>query len=426
MSTARSTARTTSSRPTSSAPSRLLEAVRGVLERAATAHDEGGLPLPARLDRRGLRLARRHATPAFTEDHTLRAQQPLLGQQGRQRPPGARLAPHLRPAGADHQLLEQLRAVTISRKADPADDRQRAGRQAAAGVRRRPAGARLALRQGPLQRHPPRCWKRGRPGETYNVGGWNEKPNIEIVHTICALLDELRPAPTAAYARLITYVTDRPGHDRRYAIDARKIERELGWKPAETFETGIRKTVAAGTSTTPTGWRNVQSGAYRDWVATQLRRRGTAGMKILLLGKDGQVGWELQRSLAPLGEWSRSTSTAPDAARPTSADPERWPTTVRAVRPDVIVNAAAHTAVDKAESEPELARTLNATAPGVLAREAARASARWLVHYSTDYVFDGSGEQPWREDDADRPAQRLRPHQARRRAADPRQRLPRT
>jgi len=106
----------------------------------------------------------------------------------------------------------------------------------------------------------------GRLGETYNVGGWNEKPNIEIVNTVSALLDELRPrADGKSYREQITYVTDRPGHDRRYAIDARKLERELGWKPAETFDTGIRKTVdwylANGE------WvRNVQSGAYREWV----------------------------------------------------------------------------------------------------------------------------------------------------------------
>src|SRR3982751_6913323 len=84
---------------------------------------------------------------------------------------------------------------------------------------------------------------KGRVGETYNIGGWNEMPNLEIVKTICGLLDELRPAPDGRYERLITFVTDRPGHDRRYAIDARKIERELGWRPTETFETGIRKTV---------------------------------------------------------------------------------------------------------------------------------------------------------------------------------------
>jgi dTDP-glucose 4,6-dehydratase len=113
---------------------------------------------------------------------------------------------------------------------------------------------------------------RGRPGETYNIGGWNEKPNIEIVETVCALLDELRPDPAGSYARHITYVADRPGHDRRYAIDARKIERELGWKPAETFETGIRKTVRWYLD--HADWvAHVQSGAYRDWVATNYGER---------------------------------------------------------------------------------------------------------------------------------------------------------
>jgi len=109
----------------------------------------------------------------------------------------------------------------------------------------------------------------GRLGETYNVGGWNEKPNIEIVHTVCALLDELRPrADGQSYATQITHVKDRPGHDRRYAIDARKLERELGWKPAETFETGIRKTVQWYLDH-PDWVAHVQSGAYRDWVSTQ-------------------------------------------------------------------------------------------------------------------------------------------------------------
>ncbi len=121
------------------------------------------------------------------------------------------------------------------------------------------------------------------------------------MNTVCALLDELRPrADGESYASQISYVTDRPGHDRRYAIDARKIERELGWKPAETFETGIRKTGAVVPGTRD--WvAQVQSGAYREWVAKAIRK-GQRAMNILLLGKNGQVGWELQRSLAVLGQ----------------------------------------------------------------------------------------------------------------------------
>ncbi|ABM38788.1 dTDP-glucose 4,6-dehydratase [Polaromonas naphthalenivorans] len=109
----------------------------------------------------------------------------------------------------------------------------------------------------------------GALGEVYNVGGWNEKTNIEIVRTVCALLDELRPrADGASYAAQIASVKDRPGHDRRYAIDASKIERELGWRPAETFESGIRKTVEWYLAN-PEWVAHVQSGAYRDWVQTQ-------------------------------------------------------------------------------------------------------------------------------------------------------------
>ena len=111
-----------------------------------------------------------------------------------------------------------------------------------------------------------RVLEAGRPGEAYNIGGWNEKPNLDIVHTVCALLDEFRPrADGKPYREQVSYVTDRPGHDRRYAIDARKIERELGWKPAETFDTGIRKTILWYLENQD--WvRHVQSGAYRDWV----------------------------------------------------------------------------------------------------------------------------------------------------------------
>ena len=124
-------------------------------------------------------------------------------------------------------------------------------------------------------------------------------------------------------------------------------------------------------------------------------------MKILLLGKNGQLGWELQRSLVPLGELMaldrHSAEFCGDLANlPGLAE------TVQRLHPNIIVNAAAHTAVDKAESEPELARTINALAPGVLAQEADKLGA-WLVHYSTDYVFDGSGNQPWAETDAPAP-----------------------
>ena len=120
-------------------------------------------------------------------------------------------------------------------------------------------------------------------------------------------------------------------------------------------------------------------------------------MKILLLGKNGQVGWELQRSLAPLGEVVALDFDSPGPLSADFSNPESLAATVRAVAPQIIVNAAAHTAVDKAESEPDLARRLNATSPAVLAREA-RALDAWLMHYSTDYVFDGSGTLPWRED----------------------------
>jgi dTDP-glucose 4,6-dehydratase len=105
----------------------------------------------------------------------------------------------------------------------------------------------------------------GRLGETYNVGGWNEKTNLEVVQLICSILDELRPKSNGSYADQITFVKDRPGHDRRYAIDAGKIEKELGWRPIESFETGIRKTVIWYLEN-PVWIKDVASGAYRDWM----------------------------------------------------------------------------------------------------------------------------------------------------------------
>lgn len=124
-------------------------------------------------------------------------------------------------------------------------------------------------------------------------------------------------------------------------------------------------------------------------------------MKILLFGKNGQIGWELQRSLVPLGELVALGSDSGELCGDFT-DPDGIARTIRAVAPDVIVNAAAYTAVDKAENEPELARTINALAPGMLAQEAKRINA-WLIHYSSDYVFDGSGKKPWLETDATGP-----------------------
>jgi dTDP-glucose 4,6-dehydratase len=113
-----------------------------------------------------------------------------------------------------------------------------------------------------------RVLEAGTPGETYNIGGWNEKPNIEVVKTLCRILDDVHPkSDGTSYADQITFVKDRPGHDRRYAIDARKTEATLGWKPVETFETGIRKTVRWYLD--HQDWvANVVSGGYRDWIDT--------------------------------------------------------------------------------------------------------------------------------------------------------------
>jgi dTDP-glucose 4,6-dehydratase len=114
----------------------------------------------------------------------------------------------------------------------------------------------------------------GRLGETYNIGGWNEKANLDVVNTLCDLLDELKPA-AQSYKAQIKFVTDRPGHDRRYAIDARKIERELGWRPQETFETGLRKTVQWYLDHQE--WvRKVQSGEYQQWMSTNYGQRQEA------------------------------------------------------------------------------------------------------------------------------------------------------
>jgi dTDP-glucose 4,6-dehydratase len=116
----------------------------------------------------------------------------------------------------------------------------------------------------------------GTPGRTYNIGGWNEMTNLEVVRTVCRLLDEMRPDPAGPHERLVTFVRDRPGHDRRYAIDASRIADELGWRPRETFDSGIRRTV--GWYLSNAGWiEGVTSGRYRDWMASNYGSRATGG-----------------------------------------------------------------------------------------------------------------------------------------------------
>lgn len=117
-----------------------------------------------------------------------------------------------------------------------------------------------------------RVLEAGKVGETYNIGGWNEKTNLDVVHTLCDMLDEEQPKADGSYRDQITFVTDRPGHDQRYAIDATKIERELGWKPAETFETGIRKTVSWYLQNQ--AWVNhITSGEYKNWIGQNYQKR---------------------------------------------------------------------------------------------------------------------------------------------------------
>jgi hypothetical protein len=170
----------------------------------------------------------RRRRSGLQRDPPLRAEQPVLGQQGRQRPPGARLPPHLRPAGADHQLLEQLRSVPLPGKADPAGDPQCAGRQAAADLRRRPAGARLAVRDRPLQRDPARARSRRWARPTTSAAGTKRPTSMSCVR--CAR-SSMRTAPARRrpVVRQPDHLREGPsGHDRRYAIDARQAGARAG------------------------------------------------------------------------------------------------------------------------------------------------------------------------------------------------------
>ncbi len=183
-----------------------------------------------------------------------------------------------------------------------------------------------------------------------------------------------RSSALSCYSDLITFVTDRPGHDLRYAIDASKIQRELGWAPQETFETGIRKTVQWYLDNLE--W--CQPGAERQ-LSAPTAGRGSCFMTILLLGKNGQVGWELQRALAPLGGVTALDRHGRGELCGDLLNAKGLRATIRALKPSVIVNAAAYTAVDRAEAECELATLINAEAPGVLAEAAKRKIPCWFI-----------------------------------------------
>ena len=209
-----------SSRPTSSAPSRCSRR-RARYWTALPAAASARVPLPARLDRRGLRLARPRRPGRSRETTPYAPNCPYSASQGGVRPPRARLAPHLRPADAHHQLLEQLRPVPVPREADPADDPQRARRQAAAGLRRRPATSATGSTSTTTARRSARCSSAAAPARPTTSAATPRRRNLDVVHALC---DAARRAarPRAATARELDHVRRRtgPGHDRRYAIDA--------------------------------------------------------------------------------------------------------------------------------------------------------------------------------------------------------------
>ena len=233
----------------------------------------------------------------------------------------------------------------------------------------------------------------GMPGQSYNVGGRCERSNLSVVETICDTLDQMKPRHGGgSYRELIAFVPDRPGHDRRYAIDASKIERELGWRPAETFESGLAKTVRWYIEN-DWWWKPIRDGTICRRAAGVAGKSGI--VKILVTGREGQVARSLAERAAGHPAIDLVTASRPELDL---VDPETVMSAITAAKPDIVVSAAAYTAVDQAEDEPERAHAINALGAGAVAAAAASVGAA-VIHLSTDYVFSGDKEGEYRETD---------------------------
>ena len=200
---------------------------------------------------------------SFTETSPLDPSSPYSRDQGGRRPARLGARPHARDRGGDLPRLEQLRPAPVPGEADPAVDPERDARRPAAGLRRRPPGAQLAVRRGLLPRHPRRCWRAAAPGEAYNVGGPDECENIDVVKRILEL--------TGRDESLIEHVKDRPGHDRRYSLGSDKLRSSSAGRRrcASPRASSARST---GTATTRPGGRPIRSGEYRDYYEQQYGR----------------------------------------------------------------------------------------------------------------------------------------------------------
>ncbi|MDD3082061.1 MAG: dTDP-4-dehydrorhamnose reductase, partial [Desulfobacterales bacterium] len=231
-------------------------------------------------------------------------------------------------------------------------------------------------------------------------GGNTEKRNIEVVHTICDLLDEKagRLFPHKTRRSLIRFISDRPGHDRRYAIDAGKLKAELGWQPSVTFEEGIRRTIDWYLDN-PDWVASVVDGSYREYYARQYgdAEPETARIRVALTGGRGMLARMMLQNRP--AEWEIHSYDLPEFD---ITDRDRVLATFRELKPDIIINCAARTDVDGCESDAGAAMRVNGNAPGYLAQAAVETNAL-LVHISTDYVFDGVKQTPYSEEDEPAP-----------------------